>query len=203
MDEMLLRAAEGLRRRGFEAVALDTAQQAADYVLGAVPEGADVAVGGSMTVKQLGLHERLRQAGHSVLWHWEAPPQERPELLHRAMRCPVYLCSANALTLDGLLVQIDGNGNRVAAMCYGPRRVFVIVGRNKLVQGGYQDAVRRIRQVACPQNARRQGLDTPCASGKCNAALCKHSMCSVIAAFERAPMAAKTTVVLVGEALGY
>ena len=204
MNESLNLAAQALRRRGFDAAVFQTAEEAAAFILNDLPSGAEVAVGGSMTVKQMALHERLRAQGHTVLWHWEVPPQERPALLHREMNCPVYLCSANALTEDGLIVQIDGNGNRVAAMCYGPQTVYVIIGRNKLVQGGYAQAVRRVKQVACPANARRQGLDTPCASnGACDAASCKNSMCSVIAQFERAPGGKRTQVVLVDEDLGY
>ena len=203
MNDALSRAADGLRRRGFDVAVYATAAEAADYVLQDIPAGADVAIGGSMTVKQMVLHERLREQGHTVLWHWEVPPQERPALLHRAMACPVYLCSANALTEDGLIVQIDGNGNRVAAMCYGPQTVYVIIGRNKLVCGGYAQAVRRVKQEACPPNARRQGLDTPCASGACDSGACQNSMCAVTAAFDRAPGGKRTQVVLVDAELGY
>lgn len=203
MNDTLNRAADALRRRGFDAAVFSSAADAADYILQDVPAGADIAIGGSMSVKQMALHERLRAQGHTVLWHWEVPPQERPALLHRAMACPVYLCSANALTEDGLIVQIDGNGNRVAAICYGPQTVYVIIGRNKLVCGGYAQAVRRVKQEACPQNARRQGLDTPCASGSCNVGACKNSMCAVTAAFDRAPGGKRTQVVLVDEELGY
>ena len=205
MNELLQKAAEGLRRRGFDVAVFDTAAQATDYVLSDIPEGAGVAVGGSRSVKQLDLHTRLREAGHEVLWHWEVAPAERPALLHREMNCPVYLCSANALTDDGLIVQIDGNGNRVGAMCYGPHTVYVIIGRNKLVQGGMQQAVRRIKQVACPQNARRQGLNTPCAAedGACDVSQCRTSMCNITVAFDRAPGGKRTQVVLVDEDLGY
>ena len=205
MNELLQSAADGLRRRGFDVAVFSTAKEAADYVLSDVPEGASVAIGGSMSVKQLDLHTRLREKGHTVLWHWEVPPAQRPELLHRAMNCPVYLCSANALTADGLIVQIDGNGNRVGAMCYGASTVYLIIGRNKLVQGGMQQAVRRIKQVACPLNARRQGLSTPCAAdgGACDTAACASSMCNITASFERAPGGKRTQVVLVDEELGY
>ena len=205
MNELLQKAAEGLRRRGFDVAVFDTAAKAADYVLSDIPEGASVGVGGSMTVKQMNLHARLCEAGHEVLWHWEVPPAERPAILHREMNCPVYLCSANALTDDGLIVQIDGNGNRVGAMCYGPNTVYVIIGRNKLVKGGLQQAVRRVKQVACPQNARRQGFDTPCAAegGACDVSRCESFMCSITATFDRAPGGKRTQVVLVDEDLGY
>lgn len=204
VNERLAAAAQALRRRGFDAAVFSSADEAARFILADVPEGASVAVGGSMTVKQMALHTRLRERGHTVLWHWEVAPEERPALLHKAMNCPVYLCSANALTDDGLIVQIDGNGNRVSAMCYGPQTVYVIVGRNKLVHGGLQQAVRRIKQVACPLNARRQALDTPCArEGACDAERCAHSMCHMTVSFDRAPKGKRTQVVLIDEDLGY
>lgn len=204
MRETLEKTAAALRARGFDAAVFATAQEACAFIRGDMPAGATVALGGSMTVMQLNLHAQLREDGHTVLWHWETPPEQRPALLHEAMRAPLYMCSANALTEDGLIVQIDGNGNRVSAMCYGPGTVYVIAGRNKIVRGGYAQAVQRIKQTACPQNARRQGLDTPCArQGACRPAQCPASMCHIIAAFELAPAGKRTQVVLIDEDLGY
>lgn len=204
MFEKLNHIAERLRDRGFDAAVFKSAQDAAGFILSDVPEGATVAVGGSMTVKEMNLHEQLRTQGHKVLWHWEAAPADRGALLHEAMNVPVYLCSANAITEDGLIVEIDGNGNRVAAMCYGPGTVYVIIGRNKVVSGGFQQAVRRIKQVACPQNARRQGLNTPCAlTGNCDVTGCKSSMCRMFVSFELAPNGKRMQVLLVDEELGY
>ena len=144
MMEMLEKTAVALERRHFKAAVFKTAQEAAAFILSDMPDGASVAFGGSTTCQQMGLAQLLRENGHEVLWHWEVAPAERPALLHQAMNAQVYICSANALTQDGLLVQIDGNGNRVAAMCYGPSTVYVVVGRNKLVSGGYAQAVKRI-----------------------------------------------------------
>ena len=204
MNEKLVRTAEALRARGFEAEVFATAKEAADFILADIPTEKTVAIGGSMTVKQMGLETLLREKGHTVLWHWEAAPADRPALLHEAMNAPVYLCSANALTEDGLMVQIDGNGNRVGAMCYGPETVYVIIGRNKVVSGGLQQAVRRIKQVACPQNARRQGMNTPCAlTGNCDVSACKTSMCHITMSFDLAPNGKRTQVLLVDEDLGY
>ncbi len=201
----LERTAEALRRRGFEATVFSAAAQAGEYLLADMPAGQTVALGGCMTAKEMNLPELLRAHGHEVLWHWEVAPAERPALLHEAMNAPVYVCSANAITADGLMVNIDGNGNRVAAMCYGPGTVYVLIGRNKLVEGGYAQAVRRIKEVACPKNARRQGLDTPCAKedGACRPLECAHSMCHVTASFERAPGGKRTVVLLIDEDLGY
>lgn len=196
--------AAALKSRGFEPHVFETAKDAASFVLSLAAPGALVAVGGSTTVKDLGLADALREEGHEVLWHWEAAPAERPALLARAMHADLYLASANALTESGVIVQIDGTGNRVGAMTYGPRTVCLIVGRNKLVSGGYAQAVARIKSVACPQNARRLGLDTPCAAnGKCSVAACRNSMCSVTTSFERAPGGRRFLVLLVNEDLGY
>ena len=201
----LERTAVALRRRGFEASVFATAAQASEFLLCDMPAGQTVALGGSMTAKEMNLPQLLRDHGHTVLWHWEVAPAERPALLHEAMNAPVYVCSANAITTDGLMVNIDGNGNRVAAMCYGPSTVYVLIGRNKLVEGGQAQAVRRIKEVACPKNARRQGLDTPCAAegGACRPTECQHSMCHITASFDRAPGGKRTVVLLIDEDLGY
>lgn len=202
--EKLEKTAAALRRRGFEAVVFETAKEAADYLLSDMPAGETVGFGGCMTAKQMGLETLLRAAGHKVLWHWEAEPAEHPALLHEAMNAPLYVCSANAVTEDGLMVQIDGTGNRIAAMCYGPGTVYVLIGRNKIVSGGYAQAVKRIKEVACPLNARRLQLHNPCAeTGRCNPAECEKPMCHVIASFEHAPNGKRTQVILINESLGY
>ena len=108
MFEKLNHIAERLRDRGFDAAVFKSAEDAACFILSDVPAGKTVACGGSMTVKQMDLHTKLREQGHTVLWHWEAAPADRPALLREAMNAPVYLCSANAITEDGLIVQIDG-----------------------------------------------------------------------------------------------
>ena len=202
--EKLEKTAAALRRRGFETVVFETAKEAADYLLSDMPAGETVGFGGCMTAKQMGLETLLRAAGHKVLWHWEVDPADRPALLHEAMNAPLYVCSANAVTEDGLMVQIDGTGNRIAAMCYGPGTVYVLIGRNKIVSGGYAQAVKRIKEVACPLNARRFKLHSPCAENRpCNPAACEKPMCHITAAFDRAPNGKRTQVVLINEDLGY
>jgi len=204
MFEKLNIIAERLRARGFDAAVFKSAEDAAGFLLSDVPEGKTIAIGGSATVQQMNLHTKLREQGHTVLWPWEAAPADRPAILHEAMNAPVYLCSANAITEDGLIVQIDGTGNRIAAMSYGPGTVYVIIGRNKVVAGGLQQAVRRIKQVACPQNARRHGLNTPCGQTEnCDVTNCKSSMCHVVMSLEKAPNGNHTQVLLIDEDLGF
>ena len=204
MINQLETLAAKLRERGFDAAVFATGEEASAFILSDIPASAQVAIGGSMTIKEMDLHTKLREQGHEVLWHWEVPHAERHELLHKAMNAPVYLSSANAITTDGVMVQIDGTGNRVAALCYGPSTVYVVIGRNKIVEGGYQQAVRRIKQVACPANARRLNLDTPCAKdGKCNTSACTNSMCNLFLSIEGASGGKKTHVILVNEDLGF
>ena len=200
MTDLMTTISAALTRRGFTVHHAATKEEAARLVLSLIPEGASVGAGGSMTIRELALAETLQAAGHAVHWHWlEAGAAAFPA----AHAADVYLASANAVTLDGQLVNIDGTGNRVAAMCYGPNTVYVIIGRNKIVEGGYQQAVRRIKQVACPANARRLNLDTPCAKGECSAAQCKNPMCCAVVSLEHAVSAHRMVVLLVDEALGF
>ncbi|MGN0773984.1 MAG: lactate utilization protein [Candidatus Ventricola sp.] len=204
MNEKLEKVASALRRRGFEAAVFDTRAQAVQYILGDLPEKQEIGMGGSATLAQMNLSAALREAGHTVHWHQGAPAGEGPAIRRAAMCAQAYFASANAVTEDGLIVQIDGTGNRVAALCYGPETVYIVIGRNKIVEGGYQQAVRRIKQVACPLNARRLHLDTPCAStGSCDVSACTHSMCHLFLAMEGAPGGKRTQVILIDEELGF
>ncbi|HHW91522.1 MAG TPA: LUD domain-containing protein, partial [Firmicutes bacterium] len=117
--------------------------------------------------------------------------------------CEFYLASSNALTEDGRLVNIDGTGNRVMGMVYGPRRVILVVGSNKLA-GSLEAALERIHREACPPNARRLKLQTPCAAtGECNDCSSPDRMCKVTTIIEGKPGATDLEVILVGEKLGY
>ena len=203
MREKLEQVAAALKKRRFDVAVFDTGAQAVAHILGELPPAQVVGMGGSKTLAQLDLRTVLTTAGHTVHWHQGAPMGEAPAIRRNAMCSKVYIASANAVTEDGMIVQIDGTGNRVAALCYGPETVYMIVGRNKIVEGGYQQAVRRIKQVACPLNAQRLNLDTPCATGSCDVSACKRPMCNMILALEGAPGAKRTQVILVNEDLGF
>lgn len=192
-----------LVRKGFTVHHAATLAEAKNIVLKMIPEGASVGFGGSVTVRDMGLYDELKAQGHPVFWHWmnDAP---KPEVFARAANADVYLASSNAVTEDGCLVNIDGTGNRVGAMIAGPKQVIVIAGANKLVNGGVSQALARIKTVACPLNARRLSLDTPCAQeGKCDAANCRKSMCNVTSIIERPVGGHQITIVLVDEEAGY
>ena len=125
-------------------------------------------------------------------------------VLTRGADCDVFLLSANAVTADGRIVNIDGNGNRVAASIYGPKKVVFVVGRNKLVDGGLDDAVARIKRCACPPNCRRLNKRTPCAlTGECADCSSPDRICMVTVVMDRRPRSTDVHVVLVDEELGY
>ncbi len=194
-----------LEKRGFACQCFATAGEAKAYLLDALRACPRVGIGGSMTVKDMQLSGALREQGNEVLWHWEAEPAQHTEALRAAMTADAYVCSANALLPDGRIVQIDGTGNRVAALCYGPAKVFLTVGRNKVVaSGGLLAAVARIRQQACPKNARRLNFDTPCATtGTCDEERCGRKMCHLVLALEAPPNGRAVEVLLIDEDLGY
>lgn len=202
MNELMKRTAEALRKNGFTVEMFSTGREAADDVLSHIAPGETVGMGGSMTVKELGLYDALGARGQTVFSHWLKPGDR--QVYAEAARADVYLASSNAVTTQGQLVNIDRTGNRVAAMLYGPGRVYLLVGCNKLVDGGVPAAIARIRREACPKNARRLGLTTPCAAkGSCNAAVCENSMCGAVCVLEHPTSGHDMTVILIGEPLGY
>lgn len=187
---MLEDVAEALKRRGFEAEVAATASEALARVMKEAEGAANVGWGGSETIKAIGAREALAAAGKEIRDH--------------RTDCDLFLLSANALTRDGRIVNVDGAGNRVAASIYGPRRVVYVVGRNKIVEGGVDEALARIRSCACPPNARRLGRRTPCArSGVCADCDSPDRMCKVTVVFDRRPTPLSAKVILVDEELGY
>lgn len=162
---------------------------------------ASVGFGGSVTLNVLKLYETLEKRGNKLFWHWkDGDPARFP-----AMHADIYLSSANALLTDGRIVNIDGFGNRVSALGCGPKKAILVIGRNKIVEGGLDDGIRRIKEKACAPNALRLGLSTPCAlTGKCNDCRSAQRMCSVISVIEKPPGAIPDyTVYLIDEDLGF
>lgn len=203
MTELMTTIAAALERRGFTVRHAATKAEAAELVLPLIPAEASIGVGGSVTIRETGVADVLLEKGHPVHWHW-FDVEPKADIFPGAAKADVYLCSANAVTKDGQLVNIDGTGNRVAAMIHGPKQVIAVVGVNKLVDGGVPQALARIKRDACPPNARRLGMNTPCArNGRCDSANCESGFCNVIAVQEHPTGKRPFTVVLVDEALGY
>ena len=175
--------AKRLTERGFLAEAAGSPEEAKALILQYIG-GRSVGIGGSATVRELGLYEALTERGNEVFWHWKVEKPQVEETRIKAIGADVYLCSTNALTEDGRLVNIDGTGNRLAGMIYGPKTVILAVGRNKIVKDT-DEAIARIKRDACPGNARRQGFQTPCAlTGECHDCRPPARMCNVTAITE-------------------
>jgi hypothetical protein len=147
----------------------------------------------------------LANRGCKVYTTWGAKPEDVPAIRENSRKAEVYLSSANAVTRNGSLVFIDGNCNRVGAILDGPKTVYFVVSHSKWVDGGINTAVARIKQTACPQNARRLGLQTPCAlTGLCKPDDCGDAcMCRATVVLDLVPRGRAMTVLFVEEALGY
>lgn len=204
MEELIQNALEAMRQRGFDVHQVQSAQEARELVLSMIPAGASVGVGGSMTIRELDLPPALEARGSKVWWHW-LNPEDRAHVHEQARKADVYLASSNAVTRDGRIVNIDGQANRVSSMIQGPAHVILVIGQQKIVDGGLNAAIARIHAQACPPNAKRLKLDTPCAhTGVCNQTECGDDcMCRVTVVLEHPPRGRKITVIFTEEALGY
>ena len=204
MDALLEQAVQGMKKNGFEVIEVRTAAEARDYLLAHIDAGQSVGVGGSVSVRDTGVLAALEEKGCKVYTSWGARPEDVPMIRENSRKADVYLSSANAVTRKGKLVLVDGIGNRVGAVCDGPEQVYFVISHSKVVDGGINTAVARIKKTACPQNTRRLGIDTPCArTGNCGGDACQDSICRLTLAVDRVPKNRRMTVVFVEEALGY
>ena len=203
-DKAGARVAEALNKRYFEAYYCPDRESAAEKVLQLIGAEDTVSWGGTMTVDELGIKDVLRARGQKLLDRDTAKsPQEFQQILRGSLTCDTFLMSSNAISADGQLVNIDGTGNRVAALCYGPRQVIVIAGMNK-VAGNLEGAVRRAREQAAPANAQRFEIRTPCAvNGLCADCTSPDCICAQVVTTRISKPAGRIKVVLVGEDLGF
>ena len=194
--------ARALERRGFAVSCFETAAEARTYLLQALEGVGSVGIGGSVSVQQLNVVDTLLSRGTAVHWHW-LPSDGGEDPRRLALFADAYLCAPNAVTEDGKLLFIDGTGNRAAALAFGPKRVILVIGSNKL-SGDEAEAIKRIREQACGPNGKRLGLKTPCAlTGKCMDCSTKQRMCNVFLKLERRPGSHPVDIILVDEPLGF
>ena len=197
-----------LERNGFDVQFYPTAEEALPGVLGMVPEGASVGLGGSVTLREMGLVDALEARGVDVANHWKAgregaSPEEVMEIRRAHVNSDVFITGTNAVTETGELVNIDGTGQRVAAMIFGPKKVIVVAGVNKIT-GDLEEGLWRASNIAAPMNARRLHPKTPCAeTGECSDCVAPGRICGITTIIHRRPRRTPFTVVLVGEKLGY
>lgn len=202
------RVAEALKNNGFDVLTASSGEEALEKVLALIPPKSLVGVGGSVTLREIGLPEALRKRGNRVADHWRAREsgatrEEMREIVRLHPNSDVFVASSNAVTEKGELVNTDGGGQRVASMIFGPKKVILVVGANKIV-GSVEEGLERIRNVVAPMNHRRRRLSTPCAvTGVCVDCKSDDSGCRVTSIIHRRPRHTDITIVMVEEALGY
>lgn len=194
-----------LKKRQMEGFYCATKEEAKNKALSFVAEGATVAFGGSMSLGESGIMDELRSrnAIHLIDRDKAKTPEETTQMYRDAFSANTYFMSTNAITQDGELINIDGNGNRVAALIYGPDQVIIIAGLNKVVPN-IDDGIRRVRNSATPPNCIRLNRKTPCAAtGKCADCLSPECICNQVVVTRRSGNPDRIKVILVGESLGY
>lgn len=192
-----------LKERHMEGYYAETKQEALTIALSLIPESSVVAWGGSVSISEIGLKDAVKKGPYTVIDRDTAScPEEKKKLMKQALTADVFLMGTNAITEDGQLVNIDGLGNRVAALCFGPDSVIVIAGMNKLMPT-LEDAISRVRRYAGPVNAQRF-TETACQKdGVCHDCLMKDCICGKLM-ITRCDMAyGRVKVILVGEELGF
>lgn len=186
---------QNLNRRGFKSCIVPGAHEALTTALGIIGS-CSVGIGGSLSVEQIKLYDELKQRGNAIFWHWRDGAAAKIQ----AARADFYVCSANAVTADGIIFLTDGSGNRISALSFGPKNAILIIGKNKIVGDG-REAVMRIRSAECAgANAKRLGLHTPCADlGECDDCASPERICRVTAFFERPSNGLENTYVILAD----
>jgi L-lactate utilization protein LutB len=195
---------QALKNRFFDAWYFNNVDEALDKIVSLIPGDHSVSWGGSFTLDELGIKERLANKGYTLLDRDKAAnTEERFEIMRQALTCGTFLTGTNAISEDGQLVNVDGFGNRVAAMCFGPRQVIVIAGMNKIVKS-LDDAVIRARTIAGPRNAQRfPNGKTPCnETGCCANCNSPDSICSYIVTTRLSKPAGRIKVILIEKDFG-
>lgn len=198
------RVIKGLESRHMEGYYAATKEEALKLALSLIPEGSTIGSGGSYTSHQIGLIEAIRKGNYNFLDRETVEDrEERMEVSRQCLLSDVFIMGSNAITEDGQLVNLDGIGNRVAALCFGPKSVIVVVGMNKLTKT-LDEAVARVRNTAAPINAFRFPGDTPCREhGICGDCKKDSCICCQLVITRGSMTPGRVKVILIGEALGY
>lgn len=194
---------KNLRGRHFEAYYCTNKEEALAKALELIPNGASVGWGGTMSCQQIGLLDAVKAGQYHVLDRENCKtPEEKEQLSFDCLRADVFLMGANALSIDGQMITIDGSGNRAAALIYGPKNVIVVAGMNK-VTDDLEQAYYRARTVAAPMNQQRFQLPNPCTTtGSCADCKCETSICNQIVITRNCRPAGRIKFIVVGEELG-
>ncbi len=195
---------KNLQKRHFEGYYCPTKEEALKQVMALLPEGSTIGWGGAISAAQVGVQAAVHAGNYNVIDRDSvSDPAEKNRLMRECFNADYFITGANALSMDGQMVNIDGNGNRVGMIVYGPKHIVVVAGMNK-VCATVEDAVKRARTVAAPMNQQRFGLPNPCTcTGVCADCLSETSICNQILITRHCKPAGRIKFVLVGEELGF
>ena len=196
---------KNFKKRNIDAFYCETSADAVALTMELMKDGGTVGMGGTETVKEMGLLDAIKGAEHLAFISRSAAKTqaEKKEVFFKTMQCDYFLTSSNAITVDGELINIDGNGNRVACLIHGPGQVFVLAGMNKIV-ADVDSGIERVGMLAAPPNATRLGTRTPCATlGHCGDCHGEDCMCCQIVITRHSRHKGRIKVILIGEELGF
>lgn len=203
-EKQVERTIQALRKNNFEAVFIPDSKSACEEVLKQIPDGATVGVGGSVTLLQIGLLDRLEKRNIDFIWPMKQgkTPDEVLDRVRKSFSADLFLSGTNAVTEDGKLFNVDASGNRVGAMLMGPQKVIIVCGVNKIVKD-IEAAEKKLKEWIAPQNAKRLGRKTPCAeTGVCSDCSSPDRICNIYVTLAKKPTRTEVVVILVGENLG-
>ncbi|KUO63793.1 MAG: lactate utilization protein C [Gracilibacter sp. BRH_c7a] len=199
------RVIKALKKNNFEAQYFDTKEEALDYLLNTIPDRVRLGIGGSFTLREIGLIDILKEKGFTLYDHNDPDltPEAKIEQRYKQLSSDIFLASSNAVTLKGELVNIDGIGNRVASMSFGPGKVIIVVGINKVVRD-IEEGLQRIRLQAAPLNSKRHESPNPCIkSGQCQDCQSTARICNITSIIHKCPPLSSIEVVVIGQSLGF
>lgn len=198
---------KALEKRNIKGIFVDSCDEAREAVLKLIPKGASIGLGGSVTLNECGIIEALRNSDFKLIDRYKKglSKEEMKKFYVEGLSADVFLSSTNAITQDGKLINIDGTGNRAAALMYGPKKVIIVTGANKIVED-VEGGIRRIKLWAAPFNCVRLDMDTPCARGGiCKDAACPlpDRICNEVTIIEGQRDPDRMMVIIVGQELGF
>ncbi len=199
------RCIENLRKNGFDAHLLEDIDDAKGMILRMCSPYQTFGIGGSDTIRSMNIVSELKRLGKTVYDHWIDGISKEEDLRIRLAqgRCDCFMCSANAITEEGEIVNVDGIGNRVSAICFGPKKVIIVSGINKIVPD-LNSAIKRIKEIAAPLRAKSLGLNTPCVkTGKCSNCDSPQRICRITTILHKRPMLTDISVIIVNKEMGY
>lgn len=194
---------KAFENNGFEANVFDTKEQAKDYLNKEI-DGKTIGFGGSVTLAEMGLFEAL-SSHNTIFSHWNIPNGKTAnDVIDMAINSDIYITSANAVTKNGEIINIDGRGNRVASTLYGHKKVYIVIGKNK-IENDLEKAIFRARNISAPKNAQRLKVNTPCAikGDKCYNCNSKDRICNGLVVHYKRVYGCEMEIIIINESLGY